>query len=443
MKKQLSLVLIAILALGVGIGYAAPMLIAPVNIQPYPHVPEGPKAPFSVDVVYADFNTAVGMHTEETNNPDGSLNHTETYPWTNVTYNVVLNVTNLSDQPAQLYDLTFAAGQNITSRQSILGGTIFDYGYTPADQYLASRHFGGVVDGVYLDGKYVNVTWMPNVYYDENDTTTEPYPECLLALTEAHMNYPWINNESCSFSGPLSIDQVKAFSADHTINGTIPDLPANASDTGVWFEGVPIAEYYNQNGNPLITEMYINGAWVDVTGKVTVNKTQPMTTVSNMLVDEVFTFDAQPYGNMNSTVGPVTTLPTWGDWGAGKTYFWTPIEYASAGFNTNFAPHESRLIAFNHTQPFITTTPQDAPSNGIAALKTGNLELYASASNYICNQPVNGTFCNTVSIATEIKDIHFEPTSNGYTYNNILAANQFFQPSTSAFEVKIATRTEP
>jgi hypothetical protein len=54
MKKELSLVLIAILALGVGIAYAAPMLIIPNN-QLYPQVIEGPKAKFNVDVVYAEF----------------------------------------------------------------------------------------------------------------------------------------------------------------------------------------------------------------------------------------------------------------------------------------------------------------------------------------------------------------------------------------------------
>jgi hypothetical protein len=443
MKKELSLVLIAVLAFGFGIAYAAPMLIVPVNVQPYPNVPEGPKAPFSVDIVYANFNTTDYIHTQEFSNPDGSLNHTETYPWTNVTYNVVLNVTNPSDQPATLYEVTFAAAQDITTRQSILGGRILDYGYTPAGSIPAGRYFGGVANGVYLDGKWVNVTWMPDVYFDVNDTTPEPYPQCLFALTQARMLDPRISNESGILNGPLNPYEIRDFSADHNINGTIPDLPVNASDTGVWFEGVPIAEYYDQTGNPLVTMMYINGAWVDVTGKVTADQAQPMTTVSNMLVNEVLTFNAQPYGNMNSTIGPVTTLPTWGNWGTGGCYFYMPWEYGNIQFNSTFAPHESRLIAFNHTQPFIKMAPQDAPSNGVAALKTGNLKLYASASNYISNQPVNGTFCNTVSTTTEVKDIHFELTPNGYTYNNILAANQVFQQGNSNYEVKITTRTEP
>ena len=41
MKKTLSIVLIAVLAFGIGIAYAAPMLIIPVNIQPLPQVVRG------------------------------------------------------------------------------------------------------------------------------------------------------------------------------------------------------------------------------------------------------------------------------------------------------------------------------------------------------------------------------------------------------------------
>ena len=49
---------------------------------------------------------------------------------------------------------------------------------------------------------------------------------------------------------------------------------------------------------------------------------------------------------MNSTVGPVTALPTWGDWDAGTVnYVWLPFETANQKFNPTFAPHESKLIS--------------------------------------------------------------------------------------------------
>ncbi len=420
-----------------GIAYAAPMLIVPMNVQPFPQVLEGVKAEFGVDVVYANIETVDYQFIDPDYNIDGSLNHTVTNSATNVTYNIVLNVTNLSDEPATLYEVSFAARQDVNVQDSILGGTIYDFGYNPYNSYWASRKFGGIVDGVYLDGNWVNVTWLPQVQYDYNGTlVTVSYPECLFSLAQAR----W---QDSIIQGPLSPEEIETYSQDHTINGTIPDIPTNASETGTWFEGVPITEYYDQTGHPLVTMMYINGAWVDVTGRVTVDNAQPMTTVSNMLVNEVMTFNAQPYGNMNSTLGPITTLPTWGDWGNMKTVFWFPWDYSSQPFNSTFAPHESRLIAFNHTQTFGRSSPDSPPANGLTALQTGTLDLYASASNYITNWPVNGTYYDTVSTTTQVKQIQFQTTPNGYLYNNILAANQILQKGNSAYEVIVVPRTEP
>jgi hypothetical protein len=425
MKKSLSLVLIAILAFGIGIAYAAPMLTIP-NTQLYPRVFEGPKAKFSVDIVYANFNATSYQKTSPFYNQDGTLNHTETYPETDVNYNIVLNITNTADTPATLYQILFAAAQNVTVRNSILGGTIYDNGFRSTIDLGAYRHFGGVVEGVYLDGKWVNTTWIPNFYDEINGTSVQvPYPLCLYRITMASWYGGYV-------SGPLNPDGVAAFSADHSINGTIPSLPENASNTGIWFEGVPITEYYDLAGNPLLTVMYINGAWVDVTNRVTVDQTQPMLTASDMIVNQVLPLGASPYENINSTLGEVTTLPTWGDWGVGGAYCWFPYNWASQPFNNTFAPHESRLIMINNTQA----------TGNLAVLESGNIVLYASASNYITNGPVNGTYLNTASTTTQIKQLHLHQTDNGYLYNAILADNQTFQ-QISNLEVKIAPRTEP
>ncbi len=422
MKKTVTLLLVAVLALGMGIAYAAPMLIVPMNVQPFPQVLEGLKADFSVDIVYANINTV------DSQNPDLT---------TDVTYNVILNVTNLSDDPATLYEVSFAAAQDVNVQDSILGGTIYDFGVQSSSSLASYKHFGGIVDGVYLDGQWTNITWIPKSYYEINGTQIQDeYPACLFAITQARWG-------GATMSGPLNPDEVESFCTNHTIGSTIPELPENASETGIWFEGVPIAEYYDTTGNPLVTMMYINGGWVDVTGRVTVDDKQPMTTVSKMLVNELMTFNAQPYKNMNSTIGPVTSLPTWGSWGVGGTVFWFPWDWSSQGFNSTFAPHESRLISFNHTQSFSRSTAESPPANGIAALQTGSLDLYASVSNYVTNWPVNGTYYDTVSTKTQVKQIQFETTPNGYLYNNILADNQMFQRGNTDFEVIVAPRTEP
>ncbi len=405
MKKSLSFVLIAILAFGIGIAYAAPMLTVP-NVELYPRVFEGPKALFNVDVVYAKFT------------PTG----------TNVNSYIVLNVTNTADTTATLYDVTFAGAQNVSVQDSIVGGTIYDDGFRSTNPLGSYKNFGGVVDGVYLNGKWVNVTWIPNYYYEDiNGTTVQsPYPECLGLISSAS----WYGGV---ISGPLSPENVAAFSADHTINATIPEVPNNASETGTWIEGVPITEYYSPSGNPLITEMYINGAWVDVTGRVTVTNPQPIMIASNTLVNAELTLGAQPYQNMNSTIGQVTSLPKWGDWGTGIGLPWLPWDWNKQGFNNTFAPHESKLILINNTV---------APVS-FAALESGNIAVYASASNYINNQPINGTFLNTVSTATQVKQVQLQQTTDGYLYNTILGENQTFQAGNSRLEVTVAPRIEP
>ena len=107
MKTSIKLIIVAFMALGIGLAYASPMFMIPINVQPFPQVPEGPKADFTVNVVYANFNTVNFQNTEAFNNQDGSINHTETYPATNVSYDVVLNVTNPSNHPATLYQISF------------------------------------------------------------------------------------------------------------------------------------------------------------------------------------------------------------------------------------------------------------------------------------------------------------------------------------------------
>jgi hypothetical protein len=439
MEFKFKLVAVAALALMVGSVFAAPLLIAPTNVQPFPQVMEGPKADLSVNVVYADFNPVTWQYQSTDYNSAGVASPGPTYEAVNITYNVVLNVTNLSNQPATVYQLSFAAAQNINVRQSMMGGTIYYGGSAGQSSFDPYYDFGGVVQGVYLNNKWVNETWMPNIYEGANGTgTIVPYPECLYTITEAHY-YGGI----LAGSGPLTPPEIEAYSADHSLNDTVPALPANASATGIWFGGVPITEYYDQYGTPLITEMYVNGAWVDVTGKVTVDNAQPMITMTNPLVNQVMPLAQQPYENMNSSLGAITSLPTWGDWNDGQTYQWFPWNWNQSGFNNTWAPHESRLIMFKDTQMFIIAPAGSVPAAGLEALESGNIQIYASVSNYINNAPVNGVYYNTVSTASQITTLQMTQTSNGYLYNAILGDNQIFQQGTSSIEVTVVPRTTP
>ncbi|MCW4006499.1 MAG: hypothetical protein NWF04_07920 [Candidatus Bathyarchaeota archaeon] len=464
MRTSVKLILVACLALSVGFAYASPMLITPPNVHPLPRVPEGPKAEFSVNIVYANFTPYDYLHntTEYPNaNAYGDLGDpvNVTYTSKNVDYNVVLNVTNLSDKPATLYDIAFTAAKEISVHQSILGGEIYGTVEIPDNGWFRTRLFGGIVDGVYLDGNWVNVTWIPEGRHWSNGSWQPmPYPDCLMALTQTYWRTSWDGEEyETIMQGPLTPDEARAFSADHTLNSTVPSLPENASETGVWFEGVPLAEYYDRQGNHLITMMYINGSWVDVTGKVTVETMQPFMIASGMLQNLVYTVGLPPnelyyadYYSETGTRAPLSTLPKWGNWGNGRCYSWLPFGWESnlGGFSNVWAPHESKLIQFNGTGMHFYTLGDDlACLDDFAGLntliQTGKLTLYASASHYVDEWLVNGTYYNTAATATQTIELQFENTANGYIYNGILADDQTFQPSNSRIEVVVAPRTQP
>ncbi|MCW4018547.1 MAG: hypothetical protein NWF00_07725 [Candidatus Bathyarchaeota archaeon] len=458
MKKSIRLTLIAFLALGIGMAYASPMLITPIDVKPYPRVPEGPKADFSVEVVYANFTPYDYLHntTEYPNATEyGDLGNpvNVTYPSKNVDDTVVLNVTNLSDKPATMYEIAFTAATEISVHQSILGGEIYGTVIYPDNGWFRTHLYGGIIDGVYLDGRWVNVTWIPEGrYWVDGSWQSMPYPDCLIGITQTYWTTTWDGEEYESIMhGPLTPDEARAFSADHTLNSTVPTLPDNASENGVWFEGVPIAEYYDLKGNPLITMMYINGSWVDVTGRVTVDTMQPFMVASDMLQNLVYTVGMPPnelyyadYYNETGTRAPLSALPKWGDWGNGRCYSWLPFGWESNlnGFSNIWAPHESKLIRFNDTSLHLYTLG-DTLAGLDALLQTGKLTMYASASHYVDNWLVNGTYYNTAATATQTIELQFENTTNGYVYNAILADDQTFQLHTSRIEVVVAPRTEP
>jgi hypothetical protein len=376
------LILVAVLALSTGIAFAFPLVIFPLNVKSFPNEPQGPKAHFSVEVVYANFNVL--------ENIDNQSSNTGPYQ-SNATYTVVLNVTNLSDIGAKISEVGFAAAQDIKIVPSVLGGFSFANGEGPC------VNFGGVVKGVWLDNKWLNVTWIPGTDYPFN---------LIRIITPSHSTAP-----------------------------TIPELPANATEEGTWIEGVPIAEYYNST-SMTSNSIYINGSWVDVTGRVRADPEQPTVMATNTLVNQILPFSGQHYRNVgNATVGPTTEMPSWQMYnGNGPAYLWPS---KADGFNNTWAPHQSRLIVLNDTQTFGVNT-------GIPALETGNITLYATASAYVNDWLVNGTYYNTITTATWLDRVQLGPMENtpsGYVYDTVLGENQTFKPDQYGVEVFIEPRS--
>lgn len=134
MKNTVKLLIVAILSLSLGVVVASPLIVT--EIIPFHKMPMGPTADFGVDVVYANFKEAA----EISDKPQ-------------VTYQIVLNVTNLADIEAKLGMLDFAAAQNVTMVRGVSEG-----GASSSGGGNSGGEFGGVVEGLWLDKEWLNVT---------------------------------------------------------------------------------------------------------------------------------------------------------------------------------------------------------------------------------------------------------------------------------------------
>ena len=77
--------------------------------------------------------------------------------------------------------------------------------------------------------------------------------------------------------------------------------------------------------------MYINGAWIDVTGRVEHSNPQPMVLSLNTLASGTLSSYTALYRNQgNTSVGPVTELPGWEMYNSNgpgyKVYGWTDFD---------------------------------------------------------------------------------------------------------------------
>jgi hypothetical protein len=341
MKTGTNLILLGILSMLVGTAFASPLLISELEIMPGPFLPEGPKAEFSVNVVYANFSVQDNATIDRVPFP---FSENETENLSVVSYFAVLNITNHSDMDAVILEAFFHAAKEINK-----GG---DNG-THGGRWWAK--------GAWLDGEWVNVTWIPGMQL-ENGT--------------------WID--------------------------------------GYLQEGVYIEDCYSNADNSLVsTSMYIDGSWVDVTGRINVTRNDDddlwVSIKSDLLVASTHAFTRRRDG-YNATDIP---------------FHWTYIWSGPGDFNNTWAPHQSRLIALTGTQ--ILTKSAD----GIKALKTGSLTIHAAIRNYV---PFNGTLLDTMSSAVELKPIQLEITEDGYLYNAILSDDRMFVMDSFGVEVFIEPR---
>jgi len=382
MKIGTNLILLGILSMLVGTAFASPLLISELDIWLLPSVPEGPKADFSVSVVYANFT----VQDQASDRVSGG------FKLSIIDYYLVLNVTNHSDLKAKVARFDFAAAKDITIVPCALGG----YSISSGDAADKGHGSAGIVEGVWLDGEWLNVTWVPEGGLDAIWGREEGEPPGILSFHEQIFSELNITVHSYGFG-----------SSSYIIEGE-----------NFWMEGVPLQEYI-YNNEIVATLIYTNGSWTNVTGRVEVKEKEPYVSVTNSLLDQTINFVETPEGSYPQL---------------GVSSVMSSVYSGTDGFNNTWAPHQSRLILLKGT------VDVGAFWEGLESLKEGEITLYTGAFNYVLSDPVNGTYFDTYSSATELKQIQLEITEDGYLYNAILSDNQMFVMDSFGVEAFIEPR---
>jgi hypothetical protein len=200
MKIGTKLAMIGILSLLVGSAFASPLLVTeldPENLKPYVKPPayDALTSDVTSEVLYANFSVTPNVENDRS---------------VNLSYFVVLNVTNNSDEPANVSFVTFDAQvQDYTLPEDNSGY------YSRSESCLT-----WTAKEAWVDGVHYNISWVPN-------------------------------NIGASFEERFD------YQGD-------PDLE------GEWIEGVKIQECCI-NGEIAYTKINMNGTWVDVTGRIEVD----------------------------------------------------------------------------------------------------------------------------------------------------------------------------
>ena len=368
MKIGANLILLGLLSMLVGTAFASPLLISELgDIRPYrPPLPKGATADIDVNVAYVNFS--VGETSEDAEY--GNL--------TDLSYFVVLNITNNCDYWARITMIQFTAAQEITKGASS-DSPFFGENWTSSKGWDA--------EGAWVDGKWYNLTWVP------------------------HQNF----GINCS---------ELIYGEDMWGEGLTP------IGEGYWMEGVQLMDKA-VGGNVTNIYMNMNGTWVDVTGRVEwiddttgeivdINPERvnppPVVTGSGTIFSEHILLGPGSSSGPEREILPMTSTRI-------------PEE-----FNYLWAPHQSRLIAISSDRQILTKIFN---FDAIEQLKTEPITFRGSVHSHL-----NGTagLWDSTAVDDEIKQVQLEITEDGYLYNPILSDSQMFVMDSFGVEGFIESR---
>ena len=342
MKIEIKLAMLGILSLLVGSAFASPLLISeldPENIKPYLRPPSNSVvSSITSEVLYANFSLTPNSEKDTV---------------VDLSYFVVINVTNTSDEPTNVTFVSFDAEVQDYSLPKTNSG-----GYSKVEDGR-----GWTAKEAWVDGKHYNVTWIPNkegFYYDGD-----------------------------------------------------PELE------GEWIEGVNIYEHYI-NYELAYTRINMNGTWVDVTGRIEVERPLNWPPTEHVL-------DVAIISHIKSLVRE-TTFDTQG---LDIPMIQRPPSGTPEEFNEVWAPHQSRLIVIKAERP--------APSKYFEPEKLEKLKTEKIVLKTVISSSVTVDNWTVSAVSKDNIQVSLEVTDNGYLYS-VLPDDPTFTLDAFGVEVLLEAR---
>jgi hypothetical protein len=248
------------------------------------------------------------------------------------------------------------------------------------------------LEGLWLDDQWLNVTWLPDG------------------------NWPIFN-----------------YGPHDEVTKTIPPLPEDAAVNGTWIEGVHVFEYQNFEQTDASKQyIFVNGTWVDVTGRIHTDKLQTNVVATGTMVYQMVGFEKESVGHYTSQAEFNKAHPPVDENGLYPQRF---VWAGDGGFNNTWQSGESKLIQLRGTWWV-------GGGAGLESMAAGKITLYASVSSYFEDLEANKTdYSNTYSKVTDVKQVDIVKTANGYLYNSVLDENQTFELNHFGVQVFIKPRS--
>jgi hypothetical protein len=408
--KNTKIIICLILSITLGIAAAAPLINAELIIRPWITTVQGPTAPFTFEVVYANFtitdpdaptrplNTEYyGIERYRSGTTTGSSLRNSV---SRIDYDVVINVTNPSEYRAILGMISLFTAQEIheTTAQSI------------RDLFGPSTSGRGIeAKGAWVDDVYYNVTCtIPWPCIDENGVVFGDWGDRINSATTTKWNFR-------DTTGNVRTSE----------NSTIEEYRADwYSHYYQWIEGVQGYEYSINDGTSTTKYTYLNidGTWVDVTGRVTFDK-EP---------------ESEPERSVYSSTGGFASQVV--------HYVGTGSQVSKENeYDCFFAPGESRLLIISGSVNVESPIPEVSESyfNPVDIIQSCIVQTLIQSTTFADIEFdmeayfENHTFISTITETADIQELVLTQVGNSYIYNTVLPNGQMFEFDQYGLEVFI------